>query len=116
MKYFLKDRDGTPLEISVAQYQGCALCPVREECYTGKLHTSVLLMRHIGNEQWDNWGRITPVFRLNDEVNVTVMHDDKQAYCGSAISTIYADEGISDFVSLDNFELIYRYTCNEEAS
>jgi hypothetical protein len=65
------------------------------------LKTTRLQLRHIGDECWDNWGHIVPVFRPGEWVEVEITHDDNFIYCASAASTIYP--GTSDYINLANF-------------
>jgi len=70
------------------------------------LKTTRLRLKHTGNERWDNWGHIVPVFRPGEWVEVEITTEvlfrhDNFIYCASATSTIYP--GTSDFIDLANF-------------
>lgn len=86
--------------MKVYRFAGCGGCPIRD-C-TKTLSESVVMLRHTGNERWDNWGRIVSVFRPGDVVEVRIKHDQSTVYCGSAGSTLYP--GVYDFVHLANFD------------
>ncbi len=86
--------------MKIHRYTGCAGCPVRNCAET--LSESVVMLRHTGNERWDNWGTIVRVFAPGDVVEVTIRHDQGTVYCGAAVSTLYP--GVSDFVSLQDFD------------
>ena len=86
--------------MSVRRFTGCGGCPV-EDC-SDTLSESVVVLRHTGDERWDNWGRIVSVFGRGDLVHVRIMHDRSLVYCGRAESTLYP--GIHDFVGLQNFD------------
>lgn len=86
--------------MKVYRFTGCGGCPIRD-CAKALLE-SVVMLRHTGNERWDNWGSIVSVFALGDVVEVTIRHDHGTVYCGAAESTLYP--GVHDFVSLQNFD------------
>jgi hypothetical protein len=60
------------------------------------------MLRHTGDERWDNWGRVVSVFAPGDDVEVRIRHDQRTVYCGTAGSTLYP--GVHDFVRLENFD------------
>jgi hypothetical protein len=84
----------------VRRYTGCGGCPVKD-C-TETLSEAVVMLRHTGDELWDNWGTLVRVFAPGDVVEVRIRHDQEAVYCGAAVSTLYP--GVSDFVSLQNFD------------
>ena len=86
--------------MKVYRFTGCSGCPIRD-CGES-LSESGIMLRHTGDEQWDNWGRIVSVFAPGDVVEVRIRHDQSTVYCGTAGSTLYP--GIHDFVSLQNFD------------
>jgi hypothetical protein len=86
--------------MKVYRFTGCGGCPIRDCRET--LSDSVVMLRHTGNERWDNWGRIVSVFETGDVVAVGIKHDQSTVYCGNAGSTLYP--GVHDYVSLQNFD------------
>lgn len=84
----------------VRRFSGCGGCPIGNCAKT--LSESTVLLRHTGDERWDNWGRIVSVFGRGDLVEVRIRHDGCLVYCGSAESTLYP--GVHDFVDLQNFD------------
>lgn len=88
------------LGMNVAEFRGCGACPVAGKC-PSELKDDIVTLRHIGDERWDNWGRLVRVFGDNDEVNASIRHDGKIIYCASAESTWYP--GVRDYIHLKNF-------------
>jgi hypothetical protein len=86
--------------LKVRRFTGCGGCPISDCGQT--LSESVVMLRHTGDERWDNWGRIVSVFGLGDVVEVRIKHDQGTVYCGRAGSTL--DPDVHDFVSLQNFD------------
>jgi hypothetical protein len=70
------------------------------DCPSSLINTKIFL-KHTGNERWDNWGHIVPVFRPGEMVELELSHDAEVIYCATAESTIYP--GVHDFVNLENF-------------
>jgi hypothetical protein len=85
--------------MKVFRYNGCGGCP-NKDC-KNTLSVSVVMLRHTGNECWDNWGKIVSAFSPGEIVRIRIMHDQCTVYCGSAGSTLYP--GVYDNVSLENF-------------
>jgi hypothetical protein len=86
--------------MKVLRFSGCGGCPIKD-C-ENTLSESVVMLRHTGNECWDNWGIIVGVFSPKEIVEVRLMHDHSTVYCGNAGSTLYP--GVYDYVSLENFD------------
>lgn len=86
--------------MKVQRFTGCGGCPIGDCART--LSETVVLLRHTGDERWDNWGRIVSVFGPGDVVEVRIKHDQSMVYCGTAGSTLFP--GVHDFVSLRNFD------------
>jgi hypothetical protein len=90
----------------VHEFRGCGGCPMNtQDCSTHLSNTKVRL-KHTGNERWDNWGHIVPVFRPGELVEVELRYDEQVIYCVTAESTIYP--GVSDYINLKNFEEITK--------
>jgi hypothetical protein len=86
--------------MKIYRFTGCGGCPIRDCGET--LSESVIMLRHTGDERWDNWGRLVRVFGPGDVVEVRIRHDGSTVCCGIAGSTLYP--GVHDFVSLQNFD------------
>jgi len=95
---YLKDK--TIRGMQIRTFRGCLTCPV-SECQRTLLSSRVLL-RHIGDERWDNWGRIGQVFARGDLLEVEIRHDETAIYCATAESTYCAR--VVDYIDLTNFE------------
>jgi hypothetical protein len=86
--------------MKVFRYNGCGRCLIKDCRKT--LSESVVMLRHTGNECWDNWGTIVCVFSPGEIVEVRIKHDLNTVYCGDAGSTLYP--GVHDYVSFENFD------------
>lgn len=60
--------------MKVYRYTGCGGCPIRDCGET--LSESAIMLRHTGDERWDNWGWIVSVFAPGDALGPTHRFDE----------------------------------------